>query len=70
MGVSMALAKITLTSGAEVELDVTADQADNFVAAFGRYVSNGVVPDKRTILDATQSVYIDFSKVAMVRREF
>jgi hypothetical protein len=66
----MALLKITLASGGEVELDITSEQADNFVAAFGRFVSDGVVPDKRTILDSTQSVYIDYSKVAIVRREF
>jgi len=28
------------------------------------------VPEKRTILTPNQSIYVDFSKVAIVRREF
>lgn len=46
------------------------DKADELVATFARFVSQGKVPDKRTIIDPNQSFYVDFSKVAIVRREF
>lgn len=66
----MALVKVILDSGAPVEIETTATQADDMVAAFARYVSEKRVPDKRLILTPNQSLYIDYSKVAVVRREF
>lgn len=66
----MAMVRIILESGASVEVDATSQQADDMVAAFARYVSEKRTPDKRLILTPSQSVYIDYSKVAVVRREF
>ncbi len=66
----MALVKVILESGASVEIEATAAQADDLVAAFARYAIEKRVPEKRTILTSNQSIYIDFSKVAIVRREF
>ena len=66
----MAMVKIILESGASIEIDATSQQADDMVAAFARYVSEKRMPDKRLILTPNQSVYIDYSKVAVVRREF
>lgn len=66
----MALVKVILDSGAPVEIETTATQADDMVAAFARYVSEKRVPDKRLILTPNQSLYIDYSKVAIIRREF
>lgn len=66
----MALVKVILDSGAPVEIETTATQADDMVAAFARYVSEQRVPDKRMILTPNQSLYVDYSKVAIVRREF
>ena len=66
----MALLKVTFNTGTEVELEMSADLADNAVASFCRFVAEGKKLDKRTIVDSTQSFYIDYSKVAIVRREF
>lgn len=66
----MAMVKIILQSGASVEVDATSQQADDMVAAFARYVFEKRVPEKRTILTPSQSVYVDYSKVVIVRREF
>lgn len=66
----MALVKVILDTGAAVEIETTATQADDLVAAFARYVAEKRIPEKRTILTPNQSIYIDFSKVAIVRREF
>ena len=66
----MALVKIILETGASVEIEATSAQADDMVAAFARYVFEKRVPEKRLILTPNQSVYIDYSKVAVVRREF
>lgn len=64
------MVKIILQSGASVEVDATSQQADDMVAAFARYVFEKRVPEKRTILTPSQSVYVDYSKVVIVRREF
>ena len=66
----MALVKIILESGAVVDIEATSVQADEMVAAFARYVFDKRVPEKRTILTTNQSVYVDYAKVAIVRREF
>lgn len=66
----MALVKITLVSGANIDVEATSEQADALVAGFARHVFEKRVPDKRTILTSNQSIYIDYSKVAVVRREF
>ncbi|MCH8488805.1 MAG: hypothetical protein LAT81_02595 [Oceanicaulis sp.] len=66
----MALVKVILVSGADVEIETTSAQADDMVAAFARYAFEKRVPEKRTILTPSQSVYVDYSKVAIVRREF
>ncbi|KAA5802403.1 hypothetical protein F1654_11315 [Alkalicaulis satelles] len=66
----MALVKVILVSGSTVEVETTAIQADDLVAAFARFVAEKRVPEKRTILTPNQSIYIDFSKVAVIRREF
>ncbi|MCC5996959.1 MAG: hypothetical protein JJU18_11400 [Oceanicaulis sp.] len=68
MGDTMALVKVTLVSGVDVEIETTAVIADDLVAAFSRYVAQERTPDKRTILTPTQSIYIDYSKAAIVRR--
>jgi hypothetical protein len=66
----MALVKVILESGAAVEIEATSAQADDMVAAFARYVSERRVPEKRTVLTPNQPIYVDFSKAAIVRREF
>lgn len=66
----MALVKIALSSGGEVEIEMPGERADELVASFARFVSKGEIADKRTILSPAQSFYIDFSKVAIIRREF
>jgi len=64
----MALVKVTLASGASVDVETTDKIADDMVAAFARYVGGQRTPDKRTILTSSQSIYVDFSKAAVVRR--
>ncbi|MBI1264360.1 MAG: hypothetical protein GC187_06470 [Alphaproteobacteria bacterium] len=66
----MALVKVILESGATVEVECTSAQADDMVASFARFAFEKRVPEKRTILTPNQSIYVDFSKVAVVRREF
>ena len=66
----MALVKLTLSGGGEVELEMPGEKADELVASFARAVAENKVPGNRTIIDANQSFYIDFSKVAIARREF
>ncbi|MCH8488808.1 MAG: hypothetical protein LAT81_02610 [Oceanicaulis sp.] len=66
----MALVKLVLESGASVEIEATSEQADSLVAGFARYVYEKHVPEKRTILTPSQSFYVDYSKVAIARREF
>lgn len=66
----MALVKITLDNGHEVEIEMPAAIADTTVATFARFISDGRKPENRQIVDASQSFYIDFTKVAVVRREF
>lgn len=66
----MALVKVSLASGNEVEIEMPGDKADELVATFARAIAEGKLPGNRTIIDANQSFYIDFSKVAIVRREF
>lgn len=66
----MALVKLILESGAAVEVECTSAQADDMVAAFARHVFEKRVPEKRLILTPNQSIYVDYAKVAIVRREF
>ncbi|MBI1264362.1 MAG: hypothetical protein GC187_06480 [Alphaproteobacteria bacterium] len=64
----MAKIQVTLVSGAVVDVETTDKIADDMVAAFARYVSGKRTPEKRTILTPSQSIYVDFSKAAIVRR--
>ena len=64
----MAKIQVTLVSGASVDVETTEKIADDMVASFARYVAGKRVPEKRTILTPSQSVYVDFSKAAVVRR--
>ena len=66
----MALVKVTFASGETVELEMEASAADNLVSSFARFVKSGAIPENRTILSPSESFYLDFSKVALVRREF
>lgn len=66
----MALVKVSLASGNEIEIEMPGEKADELVATFARAVADGKVPGNRTIIDSNQSFYIDFSKVAIIRREF
>lgn len=64
----MALVQVTLNSGASVEVETTERIADDMVASFARFVGQKRMPDKRTILTSSQSIYVDLSKAAVVRR--
>lgn len=66
----MALVKVATVGGAEVELEIPAELADEVVAKFAKFVANGKVPENRTVVDRNQSFYIDYSKVAVIYREF
>lgn len=66
----MALVKVILVSGVPVEIETTATQADDMVAAFARRAFEKRVREKRAILTLNQSLYVGYSKVAIVRREF
>jgi hypothetical protein len=69
-GDDIAFVKVTLASGASVDVKTTNKIADDMVASFAQYVAGKRTLEKRTILTPNQSVYVDYSKVAIVRREF
>jgi hypothetical protein len=64
----MAKIQVTLVSGASVDVETTEKIADDMVASFARYVAGKRTLEKRTILTPSQSIYVDFSKAAVVRR--
>ncbi|MCH8488803.1 MAG: hypothetical protein LAT81_02585 [Oceanicaulis sp.] len=64
----MALVKVTLDSGASVDVETTDKIADDMVASFARFVAGKRMLEKRTILTPSQSIYVDYSKTAVVRR--
>ena len=66
----MAIVKVTLDNGSEIEIEMPAEIADTTIAIFARYVTEGTRPENRQIVDSAQSFYIDHSKVAMIRREY
>lgn len=51
-----------------MDVETTEKIADDMVASFARYVAGKRALEKRTILTPSQSIYVDFSKAAVVRR--